>query len=697
MDSKIAPAKEPQFLFLLSLLAFLELSISGIVTLIISPDPKNALVFGFSAQRLLLVAGTWILAIIVLVFGGIARTKNLSLDSAWLVNKNRYLRHTIYVISIALIVWGWLSIVSPAYLFGHLNYIFERMQPFSIALGICLAQSWLFFLYARGRLGFRVPGRFAIRKYYRPIILFAIILFGIGIFMASTKFGLPAKLMWSNVPGIPLSGLQLFFILLLVGLSFIVVPDREQEGSFLQFVKRYQLIPIFIFLTAFLVWGLTPMLFSPFSLAPGAPTYQPIPFYDARIYDLGGISIFRGHGINYYYNENPLFEVFMAVLHFFAGFDYKLMIWLQVLLLAFIPVILFFLGKKFHSTALGIFLSLVLITRQRNAIVLSPTVSSVNPKLFMSEEMGLLGVALFAYLVFMWIRGPKIWLAILCGGCIGATSLIRLNSLVLFPALACLVLVAFWGMGKKFVIKHLSAYTLAFFILLIPWFFSTVNSQGMPYLFYRIKLIIDQRYSSFYPSPIQSHVDSRPPDTEMASVQLAGPAVSGLQFSSLQSWTTNGNATGSLSQGLHATLMGKRTNSGSFVYRFLYHIFHNFSTSVMSMPDSLIYNDLSHLTKPIYWSKLGKLAREPACYPNWPYFFKSYPYRGRPGIQLGPLPLGGHDPLGHIYYHFCGLRSCIEFRWTIHNPYRLGHLLLLWGGNCRDCSICLKNTDGEGS
>jgi len=109
MDSKIAPAKEPQFLFLLSLLAFLELSISGIVTLIISPDPKNALVFGFSAQRLLLVAGTWILAIIVLAAGGIARTKKLSLDSAWLVNKNRYLKQTIYGISIALIVWGWLS------------------------------------------------------------------------------------------------------------------------------------------------------------------------------------------------------------------------------------------------------------------------------------------------------------------------------------------------------------------------------------------------------------------------------------------------------------------------------------------------------------------------------------------------------------------------------------------------------------
>ena len=135
MNSKIAPAKEPQFLFLLSLLAFLELSISGAVTLLISPDPKNALIFGFSAQRLLLVAGIWILAIIVLAAGVMARKKKMSLDSAWLVNKNKYFRKTIYGISFALIVWGWLSIVCPAYLFGKIIYIFERTQPFSVAVG----------------------------------------------------------------------------------------------------------------------------------------------------------------------------------------------------------------------------------------------------------------------------------------------------------------------------------------------------------------------------------------------------------------------------------------------------------------------------------------------------------------------------------------------------------------------------------
>jgi hypothetical protein len=79
MKPKLAPAKEPQFLFLLSLLVFLELSVSGVVTLLISPDPKNALIFGFSALRLLLVAGIWIVAIIILGAGVKARKRKLSL------------------------------------------------------------------------------------------------------------------------------------------------------------------------------------------------------------------------------------------------------------------------------------------------------------------------------------------------------------------------------------------------------------------------------------------------------------------------------------------------------------------------------------------------------------------------------------------------------------------------------------------
>ena len=605
MNSRIAPTEEPQFLFLLSLFAFIELVISGMVTLLISSDPKNALIFGISALRLLLVAGTWILATIVLVAGFMARKNKLSLDSAWLVNKKRNLRRLIYAISFALIVWGWLSLFCPAYLFGRLVYIFERIQPFSIALGASLAQSWLFFLFARGRLGFRVPGKSAAKKYFRPCLLFTIILTGLGIFMASTKFGLLAKLIYSNVPGIPLSGLQLFFILLLAGLWIAIVPNQEQGQPFIKIVKKYRLIPIFIFLTTVLVWGLTPMLRHYFSLEPAAPSYQPFPYSDARFHDLGGISILRGYGIYFYKGyDKPLYMIFLAILHFFAGFNYTIMTWLQILVLAFIPVILFLLGEKFHSTAFGIFLSLALIIRQRNAIVLSYKVSSINPKLFMAEEMTLLGVVLFAYLVFMWMRDRKIWLALLCGGCIGATSLFRFNSLLLFPAVAFLVVLVFWMSGKKFILSHLSVYTLAFLILLIPWIVSSVNPDGTPWLLFKLRDIIKQRYGSI-DSSIRGYTGSSLPEMGMAAIRLEGNAVSFLQPNSLQNQATNDYARGTLSQNNRGLLVKGNNDPGGIVYRFLYHLFHNFSTSVLSLPDSLIYDDLNHLSQRVYWIDSG--------------------------------------------------------------------------------------------
>jgi hypothetical protein len=601
MKPKIAPDKEPQFLFLLSLLVFLELSVSGVVTLLISPDPKNALIFGFSALRLLLVAGIWILAIIVLGVGVKALKKKLSLDSIWLVNKNRNLRQSIYAISFALIVWGWLSLFCPAYLFGRLIYIFERIRPFSIALGASLAQSWLFFLFAKGRLDFRAPGKAAVKKYYRPTLLFLAVMFGLGIFMASTKFGLLTNLVYANVPGIPLSGLQFFFILLLVGLLIAFFFNQEDERPYLLIVKKYRLIPILIFLTTVLVWGFTPLLWHWFSLMPAAPSYQPFPHSDARFYDLGGISILHGYGI--YFNQSadkPLYMVFMAALHFFAGSNYTIMTWMQILILAFIPVILFYLGVKFHSTAFGIFLSLILIIRQRNAIVLSYKIFSVNPKLFMTEEIALLGVALFAYLVFIWMRDRKIWLALLCGGCIGATSLLRLNPIFLFPAVACLSVPAFWRQGKKFLLVHLSTYTLAFLILLVPWILSSANSGGTPWLWSKYRLMIDQRYTST-DSSVQGFTGNILDEMEKTAVKLEGDATPTINSSSYQDRETNDNTKSTTSQNTPGmSLKGNDSTDGN-IYRLLYHFLHNFSASVMSMPDSLIYDDTNHLSQRIYW------------------------------------------------------------------------------------------------
>ena len=133
--------------------------------------------------------------------------------------------------------------------------------------------------------------------------------------------------------------------------------------------------------------------------------------------DLGGLSIIRGYGIYFHgYTDKPLYMIFLSFFHLIAGNNYSLLTWIQILVLGFIPVVLYLLGKKFHGQGFGLFLALITILRQRNAIVLSYKIASVNPKLLITEVMTLLGIVLLAYVVFLWLRTQKLWLAALSGG-----------------------------------------------------------------------------------------------------------------------------------------------------------------------------------------------------------------------------------------------------------------------------------------
>ncbi len=326
----------------------------------------------------------------------------------------------------------------------------------------------------------------------------------VALFVASTKFGLLTSLTYSNVPGIPLTGLQFFSVLLLIVLWITFVSSHEKV---LGFIKKYHLIPIFVFLAAILVWGLTPMQSHYFSLTPSQPDYQPFPTSDARTYDEGGISVLQGYGMQRFGNaDKPLYKIFLAGLHLIAGSNYDFVVWLQIIVLALIPVILFFLGEKFHNTSLGLFLSLGLIIQQRNAIVLSKQVSSINPKLLMTEEMTLLGVILVVYLVFLWMRDRKIWQAVLCGGAIGGVSLIRFNVIPILLAVAVLISVAFWDMRKKILFVQLTGYFLAFMLLLVPWFITSIDYTGTPWLLLKFEQIFNVRYENIGPS-IQGNFD----------------------------------------------------------------------------------------------------------------------------------------------------------------------------------------------
>jgi hypothetical protein len=606
MKSTPIPGNKIPVPSLLIVISSLELILAGVITLFIPADPKNALFLGFSPLRLLLLGGTWLLAVFLLVIGWMIFRRKFTLDINLLIRKQVLFK--IFIAgSLVLIVGGWLFLFCPVYLFGKYFYFLIRIRPVSIAVGASLFQFWLYYFSARGRLGFCGPAKPAIKRYLIPSVVFSVLIFGMGVFIAATKFGLVADIFYWNVPGIPVSTLQLFFILLMVGVWIAVLPEGDERNRFFVLIRKYRVLPMIIYFVTVATWGLTPMDRHFFSLEPAAPSYQPFPYSDARVHDEQAVFLLQGarnpsKGIA----DKPLYAVFLMILHSVAGFNYSLMTWLQILFLALIPVIFFILGEKYYSTSFGLFLSVVVLIRQTNAIVLANKINSVNPRLFMAEEMTLLGMALFAYLVLLWFRERKTWQALLCGGCIAAASLFRLNSLLVLPAAALLALPVLLKFGKKTLFLHLTIYSTGFLIVFLPWILTGISARGQFWLSEKIQRVVQERYTGESTSIPKEQIVELPP-TAVPTATLEGipeitlPAEAILPTESILDTSALNTEQQSIAQGSSSSRVTWDVASSNIFIRFLAHFLHNFSTSVLILPDSFLFNDADHLSERLYW------------------------------------------------------------------------------------------------
>jgi hypothetical protein len=60
------------------------------------------------------------------------------------------------------------------------------------------------------------------------------------------------------------------------------------------------------------------------ALRPAPPAFQYFPYSDARIHDMGAISILEGYGIFFgQYTDKPLYMTALSMLHRVTGYDYN--------------------------------------------------------------------------------------------------------------------------------------------------------------------------------------------------------------------------------------------------------------------------------------------------------------------------------------------------------------------------------------
>lgn len=547
-----------KFLAAIYFLGFLEFSAAAILILRIDPDPKNAVLLGYSLQRLALFALTILPGVGLLLLCALTwRGKLAGIVERFVQGKNAWLgMMALSLVFLALLIW----VTPPAWL-GSLSGYFRRTQPLLVALCAFPAQLSLIWLLQKG-------GQ-SDRSAWGALLVFSAIGLAFWGFVLVSGYGItPEKeyttgLSWNNIAGTPLTMFQWLLAILVTLGGAVLLSLWSQSNHIKPKWIDFGLI-LGLYLVTALVWAGTPLKESTLASKLVWPYYQPFPQSDAAVHDLGALSILQGQGIGFRgYTDKPIYMSFLAILHLFAGYNYNLLVLLQICFLALLAPAIYLLGKTFHSRPAGILAALVLVLRQRNAILLTNVLYyNAAPNLLMTEVPTLLGLMIVTGCLFAWMKKQRAWLALATGGALGVTSLIRLNPVLALPVIPVFALLVLWRDKKRW-LSHSLAYLLGFTILIAPWLVTGTNSEGRSYFLVKFFDVINVRYGVD---------DLSSGDLQPGEISPSTPSTLETDVSSFQGFVIN-----------------------NFV--------HNIVESILVLPDSFspMRQNLSNLEQRFYW------------------------------------------------------------------------------------------------
>jgi hypothetical protein len=198
------------------------------------------------------------------------------------------------------------------------------------------------------------------------------------------------------------------------------------------------------------------------------------------------------------------------------GQEYTKVILLQTGILAFLPVTAFWIGKKLSNSQVGLVTALFIIFREWTSIICTPFTSDVsNSKLLFADMPAALVVSLILLTAICWLQNPqRLKLALLTGGILGISLLVRTQIIILLPVL----LVFFWlvSIQRKILFKSVFVSTLlclmGFVLAVAPWLSRSYRITG--------QLVFDHPESQtrvmvqrYYPDVEMTYFDRQPGET----------------------------------------------------------------------------------------------------------------------------------------------------------------------------------------
>ena len=322
---------------------------------------------------------------------------------------------------------------------------------------------------------------------------------------------------WNNM-GVPVIETQLF-IAWGAGMAMLVItalvknnPDRSYWFKKLIPQKSDLLIALMIWLITVMLWQSVPITPSWFLSEPTYPNFQNYPTSDARSYDVVGQTALVGEGylfINSPIIKRPLHALYITFLRLLGGQDYDKVVTLQILVLAFFPVLIYYLTRKFYNQASGIMAAVIIMLREANSIAVAGTITASHVKLIMVDLPAAFMNLIFVLLTIQMLQQIKRTnlISLVAGAALGFSMLVRLEAFVfLFPLVAIMAIMLFPKKQYSTWIKGVLLFLLGIMLVILPWIWRNWEVTGIVYFdspYFRYRLIA-QRFRPVDKTPIPS-------------------------------------------------------------------------------------------------------------------------------------------------------------------------------------------------
>jgi hypothetical protein len=282
-------------------------------------------------------------------------------------------------------------------------------------------------------------------------------------FISRTRLGLTPDPAYWGEPGVPILGWQ--FALALLGGGVVLALIFTVHARAIDV-----LLPPAIYLLAVALWLSIPVdvLANSFYMPINPPTFQPFPYSDAGYYDQMAHSVLIGHPYQGAIPTRPLYIFLLTILHLMFGENYRNIIVGQTFVLAIIPVVFYFLGKKLHSYVAGLIVALFFIFRELTTLLVSSNTRVSNTKTLMVDLPTLLLLLLACFFAIRWLEQKNEKNALIAGGAFGLLLLLRTQSMLVLPLILLIALLVLGWKNKPF---HLLAsfFFLGLIVTVLPW------------------------------------------------------------------------------------------------------------------------------------------------------------------------------------------------------------------------------------